>query len=322
MKNLIRKTFSAFKEKGMMYTFHKIDAYLRYKFHSFYENFYESPYKKIFGRYPARRVLHFEVALTGHCNLNCQNCNHFSPLSEEWFADLETFSRDIERLSNLFGKKAEWIHLLGGEPLLHPEVEKFFSVARSAFPNARIQLVTNGLLLSRKDDFFWRECFTHNIEISITVYPGMEKQFQTARDKGASFGVMVTPYGVEIISDNDLKFIKTSFHFPMDLTGSQSCKESFLQCPVLQWKCAQIYQGRLYHCARVAYIHLFNNYFGQSLPTCEQDSLDIYTAKNAKEILNFLARPIPFCRFCNVKKFSRNHPWGQTKKDIREWTAQ
>jgi hypothetical protein len=313
MKNLIWKTFSAFKGGGMAHTFRKINFYLRSKFLSFFV----SPYKKIYGRYPTGRTLHFEVALTAHCNLNCQNCNHFSPLSEKWFADLNTFSKDIERLSSLFGKKAAWIHLLGGEPLLHPEVEKFFAVARSAFPNARIQLVTNGLLLSQKKDSFWQECFTQNIEISVTVYPGMEKQFKTARNKGISFGVDVTVFGgAEVISD------KTSSHFPLDLTGSQSYKESFLQCPLPPGKCSQVYEGHLYPCAHAAYIHRFNNYFGQSLPTCEEDSLDIHTAKNAKEIMDFLARPIPFCRFCNVKKISHNHLWGQTKKDIREWTAQ
>jgi organic radical activating enzyme len=317
MKNLIRKAFLILKEKGAAHMFQRGIAYLCRKFRFFYELLY----KKIYGRYPVGRILRFEIILTSHCNLNCQNCHAFSPLSEERFADLNTFSRDVGRLSNLFGKKAAWIHLLGGEPLLHPEVEKFFAVTRSAFPSAQIQLVTNGLLLNRKDDSFWQECSAHNIEISITVYPGMEKQFKIARDKGASFGVKVTAYGVEVISDDDLKFIKTSFHFPMDLTGSQPYRENFLQCPIPQWKCSQVYKGRLYPCARVAYIHLFNNYFKQSLPVTEQDSLDIHTAGNAKEILNFLARPIPFCRFCNVKKMSYDHPWGQTKKDIEEWTV-
>jgi molybdenum cofactor biosynthesis enzyme MoaA len=54
------------------------------------------------------------------------------------------------------GKKVGWILLMGGEPLLHPELERFFPAARTAFPSAKIKIVTNGILLSKKEDSFWR----------------------------------------------------------------------------------------------------------------------------------------------------------------------
>lgn len=68
---------------------------------------------------------HFEFHLAEHCNLNCIGCTHFSPLAEPEFLEVEDFRNDIERLSYLTGGNARFINLLGGEPLLHPEINSF-----------------------------------------------------------------------------------------------------------------------------------------------------------------------------------------------------
>ena len=38
------------------------------------------------------------------------------------------------------------------------------------------------------------------------------------------------------------------------------------------------------------------------------------------KILEFLAKPIPFCRYCMVDKVKRGLLWETSKKDIKEWT--
>jgi hypothetical protein len=255
---------------------------------------------------------HFETHLADHCNLDCWGCTHFSPLSEKCFTELEIFTKDFKRLSELFGKKVGWISLMGGEPLLHPELEKFFPVARTALPSARIRIVTNGILLSKKEDSFWRECSAQNIEISVTVYPNMEKQFEAARGKGRSFDV-------QVYSFNNLEIPKTSFHHPLDLSGKQSPSLNFVKCPIAE--CITLRNGRLYPCSVRAYLYIFNKYFPEhALPESEKDSIDIYAAKSAAEILDFLSRPIPFCRFCHVDKISDTASWRHSKKDIKEWS--
>ncbi|MBD5165402.1 MAG: radical SAM protein, partial [Helicobacter sp.] len=37
------------------------------------------------------------------------------------------------------------------------------------------------------------------------------------------------------------------------------------------------------------------------------------------EILQFLAKPIPFCRFCNLAKWQSIGEWKTSKKDISEY---
>jgi hypothetical protein len=51
----------------------------------------------------------------------------------------------------------------------------------------------------------------------------------------------------------------------------------------------------------------------------ERDGIDIYKAQDYDEVLAFLAKPIPFCKFCAVDKRRYNLEWGLSKKDMCEW---
>lgn len=61
-----------------------------------------------------------------HCNLKCAGCTHFSSIAKEEYLDIGEFQKDITRISELTNSRARFINLLGGEPLLHPQVEAFF----------------------------------------------------------------------------------------------------------------------------------------------------------------------------------------------------
>ena len=37
-----------------------------------------------------------EIQIVDHCNLNCNCCNHFSPLADKWFMELESFETQIK----------------------------------------------------------------------------------------------------------------------------------------------------------------------------------------------------------------------------------
>jgi hypothetical protein len=306
MKNSVHKAFCHFKERGLRRTLRRIKNYLTYRAK---RRLFD--YAKYGRRQPAE-LFYFETHIADHCNLDCWGCNHFSPLSDKWFADLNTFAKDLKRLSELFDKEAASITLLGGEPLLHPELEKFFPIARAAFPFANIRIVTNGILLNDKNDLFWRECSAQNVEISVTVYPNMRKQFETAQSKGRAFGVKVSSF-------NSLETAKTSHHYPLDLSGGQASSSNFVKCS--HAIAVSLREGRLYPCCVRPHLHIFNKYFPEhALPDSQKDSIDIHAAKSASEILDFLSRPIPFCRFCLVDGCSDLAVWQQSKKSIKEWS--
>ena len=93
-------------------------------------------------------IEYLEHHLVDHCNCNCAGCSHFSPLADPWFENLEDFKRDFKKLSEM--TEVQLIRLMGGEPLLHPQVGDFLKITRELFPKSQIQLVTNGLLLKKR----------------------------------------------------------------------------------------------------------------------------------------------------------------------------
>ncbi len=257
-----------------------------------------------------RPSLRFEINLTEHCDLNCAGCTHFSPLAEPEFADFEEVSRDFARLSELLNGRAENIHLMGGEPLLYPNLIKCMEMARKKFPTANIELDTNGVRLTLQPEEFWLACRENQIKIRITKYP-IKTDYDKIEEIAHNYQVKLETY----ISGGDS--IKTLFKWGLDLDGKQDATYSFMKCHMAN-SCIQLSHGRLYTCNIAANIHHFNQYFGMNLDVWPEDSIDIYKAATKEEILAFLARPIPFCRYCKGIVEDKV-PWHHSNRDISEW---
>ena len=57
--------------------------------------------------------------IVDHCNLNCNCCNHFSPIADPWFIELKDFKNQLINLKNNVLNIKNFL-ILGGEPALHP----------------------------------------------------------------------------------------------------------------------------------------------------------------------------------------------------------
>ena len=58
-----------------------------------------------------RKEMHFVVDVAEHCNLNCQSCDHFSPLAQPYFTDLGQFERDLKRMYEILGEDISKVKL-------------------------------------------------------------------------------------------------------------------------------------------------------------------------------------------------------------------
>jgi organic radical activating enzyme len=114
--------------------------------------------------------LSVEYSLTEHCNISCHACAHASPLLPEKFADIGDFSRDFEALAAAF--HAQELRLVGGEPLMHPELTAFISQARGIGIADKIVVYTNGVLLHQMPAAFWDGID----ELRISAYPGVRRR--------------------------------------------------------------------------------------------------------------------------------------------------
>ncbi len=64
------------------------------------------------------------------------------------------------------------IWLIGGEPLLHPDIVAFFCILQEKFfPDTHITLDTNGTLLLKQKEEFWQALRATGIELTLTKYP-------------------------------------------------------------------------------------------------------------------------------------------------------
>lgn len=262
-------------------------------------------YTKLF---PHTSLPQFEIHLVEHCNLNCKGCNNFSPIADKEFVDETIFSKEMERMGVLFSGYVGQILLLGGEPLLHPNITNLMDIARINFPKTKIVIVTNGIKLKTMPDDFWDSCITNDIEISITKYP-----------------IIKNYDGIEkVLNDNNVKYKffdeprKTLEKVPVDLNGCLDANKMWLKC-FKAINCVSLKNGRLYPCSFAPNIQHFCKKFDVPyVNEVTEDSIDIYS-NTREDIFNFLAHPIPMCRYCNHTKKIRGIPFGISEQKIDEW---
>ena len=107
-----------------------------------------------------------EIHITSVCNLKCTNCNRFSNYKFKGFERWEDY-KDIysEWASKVDFKK---ITLIGGEPMLNPTFMNWFRGLRKLWPNAIIEICTNGTRLDKVPGFY-QEVLEHKDKTIIDV---------------------------------------------------------------------------------------------------------------------------------------------------------
>jgi organic radical activating enzyme len=168
-----------------------------------------------------RDLLKFEVHLADHCNLNCIGCNNFSPIAEPYLLDVESFRKDCERISKLAGRKIGDLFLLGGEPLLHPHINEILIIVGQSFDIYNASIVTNGILLLKMTEDFWKCCKENRIKIIITKYP-INLNFEAIENIAENHGVRLEYFG------KTGEELKEMVLVPLDLEGRQNITQRYI----------------------------------------------------------------------------------------------
>ena len=265
-----------------------------------------------FRRHVLRRkpaLHHFEIHLTDHCNLNCKGCAHFSNLCTPTFADLAEFEDDMRSMAHMFSSVRQ-IYLLGGEPLLHPNVSKFVYAARTAFPkHTRIYLMTNGTLVTQMKDDFWQALHDTKTILLVDDYPiAIPRVDIDLMGKAKQVKVEWTAPRTQF------------FKVPIDPAGGHDAAWSFKECQGYN-NCPIVRDGKLYPCAYIAYADVFRDAFGiNGLTVYPTDSISIRDETDPEKVMEFLRNPVHWCSNCDMgnREFFQ---WGLSKGEISEWTC-
>ena len=258
-----------------------------------------------------------DVQVCDHCNLRCAGCLHFAPLAPERFLDLGEYERDLGQLTAVegFGGYFESIVLMGGEPLLHPQIAEVINVTRAIAPNENITLCTNGLLLKRMDDTFWDAIAACGVKLSISAYPvrvNYPALVELARDHGAQAALSgdITRTG-----QGKAAFMRLA----LDPSGSCNPRDSFIACP-FGGRFLQMARGALWPCQVTAHHRHFADCFGYDMRDSEGDALPLAGIRSTDDIEDFRRRVHPMCRFCDNRRLSIV-PWERSQKAAEEWLA-
>lgn len=247
------------------------------------------------------------------CNLNCQGCTTFSDL--RW-SGYQTWEQGREQITPWLSRlQFQAWGVMGGEPLMNPDLENWIRGIRSLMPDTQIRFVTNGLLLDRNR---WIVDLLHdlgNTVLKISYHisdPQLDQEVQRIKDRFlwqpvSEFGIdrWITGRDFRFQISRPQKFIKTFRGTYQDMLPHASDPgEAFANC--VQKRCPMIHEGLLYKCGTAALtpgilkrFHSTNleawiPYIGTGLsPDCNEEQLDRF--------LENFARPHEICRQCPTK---------------------
>lgn len=249
-------------------------------------------------------TLYVEIQLCDRCNLDCAYCSHLSPVSKPVTISLETLEAECHRLARV---GVDEVNLMGGEPLLHPQVCEAIKLTRSILPNIKLIVSTNGLLLPRMSKDFWQCCRDNKVVLRITPYPK------------AKNGTLNYFKYVWLIRKNRVRMESTGWRFGfrhqlLSERAEYDATTNYLRC---QLHCTQVRNATLWPCAYVAYAFNLNNKFGTNFKTAAGDSLPL-DGITATDLRLWLLRTKPFCAHCGIKDAQRI-TWRRSQYTRDEW---
>lgn len=252
---------------------------------------------------------HVDYHITDHCNFKCKGCNQFGPLAKEWCISYEQFCEEWQFVHDK-GLKFNELRILGGETLLHPELNKLMIFLRGLYPTCSIVVYTNGILLPQRREELLPVFNQYHIRLFISVYPNMKLDYRK----------LVEGFELSTLM-NESSFMNTCLHRNPDFDQDRA----FRNCNTgSNWKCRFLYNYHLYPCSMLPNLRFLIDYYPELKNTplgqinIEDSGIDIRT-HSIDEIEAFLRSSVPACKFCNVDHAHHFRPWGITDYDIKEW---
>ncbi len=258
------------------------------------------------------RLPYLEYQIVNHCNLNCKGCNALVNIKKKYFFSIDDYEKDFIRLREMFSG-IKYLKIFGGEPLLHPRWLDFVRLSRKYFPDAKLVVHSNGILIPNLTPNELRVMHRLNVGFVITLYPvtGMIKDIIQTKLEKSDVSYWFT--------DPVYKFIKA-----IRIDGGYNKDEIFRYCH----KCINLIDGKL-SCGTGEIITELEKKFDVKI--CDDNykkerSINIYTTQlNGDEInqlLNISSTLCSYCAFVGVEHVDNldskgSYPWEGGNKKCR-----
>lgn len=257
-------------------------------------------------RHRIAEPLRLELSIVDHCNLNCKGCTHYCPVAPEHVMDADRLDSNLGRLAAVDSRMFHDIYILGGEPLLHPELPRIIRMVRRHFPDTVIKLLTNGIRIPMMPADFWDACRETRTVVSATIYPvkvdyaAIERQCER---EGVAYEIFHQPKDGLFFSKHTIDDRKPGNRYI-----------NFVRCH--QVGCLTLRGDRIYPCSTSAYADLINRAFGRDFVQSDADSVAVDAVTSARQLERLKLRPTPFCRYCTAITPTQ---WACSRREPTEW---
>lgn len=231
--------------------------------------------------------INIELIVSSHCNLNCQGCDHFAPIAKEYFLNIDILKQELDILKNT-NLPIKNFYLIGGEPLLNPNIEEICILIKDIFEKSQIILFTNGLILSELTENKLQVFNKTKTDFSITKYPignYLDNGLKKLEDNGIKYSIQST---------------REAFAMPIINPEGTESKMQFYTCTKTQPPVLTLKDFKLYFCPFGCCSSEITNLYPQiKIPKIKDiDYLDIREYLDFHKLYNFCMTPKEICRYC------------------------
>lgn len=231
-------------------------------------------------------VPRLEINLIDNCNLKCVGCTHFSGIYQA--GSVLPYVQFVEELKQLrkIGRFVR-LRLLGGEPLLVPTLGQYIRKARELFPEADIEIVTNGLLIPKLNVELLEEIKACKISMVITPY----KPTLQIREK---IRQILNLHEIWWNFDGNLV---TEFSRQFTLNNNHNGYEASKKC--ISSGCLFLRNGKIYKCPIAGLANDFARFY--HIDPVPETGIDIYDGPQIvyEKIKDCAKNPTAVCNFCS-----------------------
>lgn len=266
------------------------------------EKYHKLPFFKsyLMLRYILKRKISIpslDCHITTICNLKCKNCSHYIPyykspnkymLSVEKFKNnIDTILKNVDLIYNL--------NILGGEPLLNKDIDKFLEYADSKSQIKAIRIHTNGTIVP-SEILMKKITSLKKVSFFLSNYSG-----------NPSIKILKDNELINLLNKYNIKYYRApkdytwglvpEVNLEQNITDEQNIRQ-YLKCNFKYSPCLS--DGKIYPCALAKFI-ADNGYHLKGT-----DCIDLSTNKSIrKDFINFYkAKSFEICKCCDFTTYN------------------
>jgi len=178
------------------------------------------------------RVKNLGYLITTRCNKLCKYCGLLIPdKADKEDTTYEEFYNSLVCTPAILKESGKTVVLTGGEPFLHPDIDKILKDCLEWYPNSKVLVITNGKLFPPHDHLL--DELGERLHIRISEYPGWNDDIVT-RYKDSSPNIIIPKYSKFFKPEMDMNISEEKARKRLKICGSSGA--------------IRIYKDRAYYC--------------------------------------------------------------------------